>query len=356
MGINVGAMICPFIVGTLGERVGWHWGFGAAAIGMALGLIVYMFSRPFYLRGIGLPPEGKSGNSAFLFLVGSIALSLLFGLFFYVGGHRQIGAGYSWLTDVVHPTILLAVALIVLAVMVIWFLAIQERRDRGPVFTILAFVFFNAFFWMAFEQAGSSLTLFARDDTNRSIFGWEMPVSWFQSVNPFLIVLLAPLYSIIWGKLGKRNMNPTQSLKIAYGLFLLGLGYVVVTIGGGMSAGGVKVGLWVLGFTYLLHTMGELCLSPTGLSFVTKASPVKWVSFLMGLWFLSNFVANLGGGIVAGFVDSIAEGETELFWFDWFRIGGRGDLFLMFVISSFAAAFVALILTPLFKKLLHGVE
>ncbi|UCD74516.1 MAG: peptide MFS transporter [Phycisphaerales bacterium] len=356
MGINVGAAICPFIVGTLGERVGWHWGFGAAAIGMALGLIVYLFSRPFYLKGIGLPPVGKSGNEALLFFLGSIILSGLFGAFFYIGGHRKIGEGYTWLTGVVHPYVLLAISLLGILVLVVWFLAIQESKDRGPVFTILCFVFFNAFFWMAFEQAGSSLTLFARDDTNRSIFGWEMPVAWFQSVNPVLIVLLAPLYSIMWGKLGKRNMNPTQSLKITYGLILLGFGYLVVTAGGGMSAGGAKVGVWVLALTYLLHTMGELCLSPTGLSFVTKASPVKWVSFLMGLWFLSNFVANLGGGIVAGYVDRIAEGETELFWYGWFRIGGRGDFFLMFVISSFAAAAVALVLTPLFKRLLHGVE
>jgi len=356
MGINVGAAICPFIVGTLGERVGWHWGFGAAAIGMAAGLIVYTFSRPFYLKGIGLPPEGRSGNEAFYLFFGSLALSILFGGFFFIGGHRAIGAGYAWLTSVVSPYILLAMALFLIVLLVIWFLAMQEARHRGPVFTILSFIFFNAFFWMAFEQAGSSLTLFARDDTNRVIFGWEFPVSWFQSVNPVLIVLLAPIYSIMWGKLGKRNLNPTQSLKITYGLILLGFGYLVVTAGGGMSAGGAKVGMWILALTYLLHTMGELCLSPTGLSFVTKASPAKWVAFLMGLWFLSNFVANLGGGIVAGYIDRIGSGEMELFWYDWFRIGGRGDFFLMFVISSFAAAIVALILTPLFKKLLHGVE
>jgi POT family proton-dependent oligopeptide transporter len=356
MGINVGAFICPFVCGTLGEQVGWHWGFGSAAVGMLLGVIAYTVGRPLYLEGIGLPPEGKTGRSALLFFVGSIVLAALVGWFYYAGGPAAIGAVYTALTDVVHPYLLLALALTAIVTLSAWFIASQAPGDHGPVFTIICFIFFNAFFWMAFEQAGSSLNIFARDNTDRVLFGWEMPASWFQAVNPLIIVLLAPIYAAMWSRLGRRNLNPTQSLKIAYGLFLLGGGYCVMVAAGGLSAGGAQVTVWWLTVTYALHTMGELCLSPTGLSFVTKASPAKWVSFLMGLWFLSNFVANLGGGIVAGYIERIEQGETELFWYPWFRIGGSGDFFLLFVISSAAAGVVALALTPVYKRLLHGVE
>ena len=108
--------------------------------------------------------------------------------------------------------------------------------------------------------------------------------------------------------------------------------------------------------TYAMHTMGELCLSPTGLSFVTKASPAKWVSFLMGVWFLSSFIANLGGGMVAGYIEKVESGEVQLFWYQWFRIGGSGDFFLLFVIGPIAAGLAVLALTPLYRRLLHGIE
>ncbi|MHC4802059.1 MAG: peptide MFS transporter [Planctomycetota bacterium] len=322
MGINVGAFICPFVCGTLGETVGWHWGFGSAAVGMLLGVVAYTLGRPLYLQGIGLPPPGRTGREASLFFFGSIVVAALFGWFYYAGGPGAIGNAYTALTNIVPVWLLLTLAIAAIVLLSAWFIAAQEPGNHGPVFTIICFIFFNAFFWMAFEQAGSSLNIFARDSTDRVIFGWEMPASWFQSINPLLIVALAPLYAQMWSRLGKRN--PTQSLKIAYGLFLLGGGYCVMVIAGGLSAGGAQVAVWWLALTYALHTTGELCLSPTGLSFVTKASPAKWVAFLMGLWFLSNFVANLGGGIVAGYIERIEQGEMELFWYGWFRdlLGG----------------------------------
>jgi POT family proton-dependent oligopeptide transporter len=356
MGINVGAFICPFICGTLGEKVGWHWGFGSAAVGMFLGVIAYTIGRPLYLEGIGGPPPGRTGRSAWMFFVGSIVLAALFGWFYYAGGPGAIGDASTALTHAVDPYLLLALGLVAIVGLSAWFVAAQEPADRGPVFTIICFIFFSAFFWMAFEQAGSSLNIFARDNTDRMLFGWQMPASYFQSVNPLLIILLAPLYAQMWSRLGKRGLNPTQSLKIAYGLFLLAGGYCFMVIAGGFSAGGVKVAMWWLAATYAFHTMGELCLSPTGLSFVTKASPAKWVSFLMGIWFLSSFVANLGGGVVAGYIEKIESGEVQLFWYRWFQIGGAGDFFLLFVIGPVAAGLVVLALTPLYRRLLHGIE
>ncbi len=311
MGINVGAFLAPLVCGWLGEVVGWHYGFGAAAIGMVLGLFTYLFVRPIYLEGIGDPPEGKA-NTMPLFIVGSIILSAIVGLAWFFNVFSGFGTAMEKLTDIVDPIYLTIGGLLVILFLAAWFIMIQGPGQKGPVFTVLCFIIFNAFFWMAFEQAGSSLTLFADRNTDRVIFGWEMPASWFQVINPFLIVALAPLYSILWVKLGRRNMNPTQSLKIFYGLILLGVGYIFMVFAGIKSSDGFLVGPQWLALAYLLHTMGELCLSPTGLSFVTKASPVRWISFIMGLWFLSSVVANFGGGLVAATVTLIEAGQVRI--------------------------------------------
>jgi len=313
MGINVGAFFAPLVCGFLGESdtFGWHFGFGAAAVGMILGLGTYLMVRPRYLKGIGDPPEGKA-NTMPLFMFGSIILAALIGLLYFYGAFEAFGKALDSLTEIIPALWLTLGGIALIIILAAWFITIQGPGQKGPVFTVLCFIIFNAVFWLAFEQAGSSLTLFAERDTQRVIAGWELPASWFQTINPFLIVALAPLYSILWGKLGKRNMNPTQSLKIAYGLILLGAGYVFMVAAGSLSAGGVKVSMFWLAAAYFMHTTGELCLSPTGLSFVTKASPVKWISFIMGLWFLSSVVANFGGGLVAGTVTLIEAGQIEI--------------------------------------------
>jgi POT family proton-dependent oligopeptide transporter len=311
MGINVGAFLAPLVCGWLGEKVGWHYGFGAAAVGMLLGLITYFIARPIYLQGVGDPPEGKA-NTTPLFIIGAMALSAVVGLAYHFGVFTEFGNMLGGVTEKVHPNILTFGGVGLILLVAGWFIGSQKKGERGQVFTILCFIIFNAFFWMAFEQAGSSLTLFADRNTDRVILGWEMPASWFQVINPFLIVTLAPLYSILWGKLGRMNLNPTQSLKIFYGLVLLGVGYIFMVFAGVGAADGTLVGPHWLALAYLLHTMGELCLSPTGLSFVTKASPVRLISFIMGLWFLSSVVANFGGGLVAATVTLIEKGQVEM--------------------------------------------
>jgi len=310
MGINVGAALAPIVCGWLGERIGWHYGFGAAAVGMILGLITYLFFRPVYLKGIGDPPEGRR-NTAPLFILGSIALSALIGVLYYFEAFQLLDGVMASITDAI-PALYLAIGgTALILVLATWFIASQKPGEKGPIFTVLCFIIFNAVFWLAFEQAGSTLTLFADRDTNRVIFGWEMPASWFQVINPVLIVTLAPLYSLIWMRLARRNMNPTQSLKIFFGLILLGGGFVFMVFAGSLAVAGKVSPLW-LALAYLLHTAGELCLSPTGLSFVTKASPVRLISFIMGLWFLSSVVANLGGGLVAAKVTLIEAGQIQI--------------------------------------------
>jgi POT family proton-dependent oligopeptide transporter len=355
MGINLGAFICAFVCGTLGEKVGWHWGFGSAAVGMLLGLLIYIMFRPVYLRGIGNPPEGKP-NYAPLFIVGALAVSLGVAVCYHVGvfskASNLISRGISAIPGGNYSVSGVVVAIIL--GLGVWFVMIQERLDRGPTTCILLFIFFNALFWLPFEQAGTSLNLFAADMTERHIGSWEMPATWFQSVNALLIILLAPLFAGLWSVLGRRGLNPSQPMKIAIALLLVGGGYVFMVLGSVGTSPVARASMFWLVATYFMHTIGELFISPTGLSFVTRAAPGRYLSFLMGLWFVSNFVANFLGGLVAGMIKDIEKGERTLFWYRWFKLGGQADFFLLFVISSVSAGLLVLILTPLLKRMLGG--
>jgi len=356
MGINLGAFLCAFVCGTLGEKVGWHWGFGSAAIGMLLGLFLYMWGRPRFLSHVGDPaPEKRAGanGASTLFFVGAVVVAAVFALAYHFGATAQFTA----LMDTLQSNILLGwsvVAAMGLGIFawVGWFLSINRPEDRGPVITIFVFMFFNAFFWLAFEQAGSSVNVFTEQNTDRMMGSFEVPATWFQSVNAGLIFMLAPLFAAVWTNLGKVKLNPSQPVKIALGLIFLGLGFVFMVWAGKNAVGGAKAGMWLIFMTYFWHTVGELCLSPTGLSYVTKAAPVKFVSLLMGIWFVSSFIANLGGGLVASQVEAIEKGELTLPW----NFGGQADFFFLFVVSSFGAGLVIFVLSPLLRKLMRHAD
>lgn len=356
MGINLGAFICAFVCGTLGETVGWHWGFGSAAVGMVLGLITYTIFREKYLAGIGMPPAGKKNTSA-LFFLGSCVIAGLITIAWGLGAFITPFLWLAWLSESDLGWLLPSIALLGVAVFSWWLVKTQEPQDRGPVVAILVFILFNTFFWMAFEQAGSTLNLFAEEQTNRDIGAWEMPATWFQSVNPLLILLLSPLFAGIWSRLGARGRDPSQAVKIGMGLLLLGAGYMVIVFGAREAAlSGARVAMfWLMG-TYFFHTLGELCLSPTGLSFLTKVAPVKFVSLLMGVWFLSSFAAGVLGGQIGSYVDKISSGEVSLPWYGLFRFGGQGDFYFLFVITSVVGGVLCFALAPAMRKLLHGRE
>ncbi len=342
MGINLGAFLSAFVCGTLGERVGWHWGFGSAAVGMLAGLALYVTFRERLLHGIGAPPAGRS-NLSIPVALGGIAAAALFAILHHLGALASVVDLVSGRATVV----LLAVAAVGWAS---WFVARLAPEERGPTITIFVFMLFNAVFWLAFEQAGSSLNLFTDLRTDRMLDGYEVPTTWFQSINAGLIFLLAPLFAAIWSWLGRRGRDPGQPVKIALGLFFLGLGYVFMVWAGRIAADPVvKASLVFVVATYFWHTVGELCLSPTGLSYVTRAAPERYVSLLMGVWFVSTFLANLGGGLVAARVEAIERGEIALPW----HLGGQADFFMLFVVSSFAAAALMLVLTPWLRRFAH---
>jgi len=356
MGINLGAFLSAFVCGTLGEKVGWHWGFGSAAVGMMLGLGLYLIGRPKFLAGIGEAPlpAGKATGTAVAFLVGALALASLFAFLHYSGAIAGLGRGMSAIAE--HKTLRIVVPVaLVTGVLgwIIWFVSKNRPEDRGPVVSIFVFMFFNAFFWLAFEQAGSSINLFTDQNTDRFLFGWEVPATWFQSINAGIIFMLAPVFAAMWTGLGRKRRNPSQPVKIALGLIFLGLGFLFMVWAGSNAAGGAaKAGMWLIVATYFWHIVGELFLSPTGLSYVTKAAPIRFVSLLMGIWFVSSFIANLGGGLVAAQVEAIEQGKIKLPW----SFGGQADFFFLFVVTSIGAGLVILALTPLLKKLIGNRE
>ena len=352
MGINLGAFICAFVCGTLGEKVGWHWGFASAAVGMIFGLIMYMIGKPMLLKGIGAAPASATNPNATstMFFVGSVILSSVFAALYQTGAVGKLGGLMSSISaDPVLSIVVPLVMIVGILGWVTWFVLQNAKEDRGPVISIFVFMAFNAFFWIAFEQAGSSINVFTEQNTDRMLGSFEVPATWFQSVNAGLIFILAPLFAIIWTKLGARKMNPSQPVKIALGLIFLGLGYLFMVLAGKGSLSGTKAGMWMVLMTYLWHTVGELCLSPTGLSYVTKAAPARFVALLMGIWFISSFVANLGGGLIAAKVEAIEKGEIKLPW----HFGGQADYFFLFVVTSIGAGVVILLLTPLLKKLMR---
>ena len=340
MGINLGAFLSAFVCGTLGERVGWHWGFGSAAIGMVAGLLLYVSMRERLLGEIGLAPRERSNVSVPLALAG-IASAAAFAAFYHTGLlARLVSLNAGRMAGFVLAALALA--------WTIRFVMALAPQERGPTATIFVYMLFNAVFWLAFEQAGSSLNLFTDTRTNRMLGTFEIPTTWFQSVNAGLIFILAPLFAVIWSALGRRGRDPGQPLKIALGLFFLALGYVFMVWAGMIAAApGAKASMWFLLATYFWHTVGELCLSPTGLSYVTMAAPTRFVSLLMGIWFISTFMANLGGGIVASNVEAVERGEIALPW----HFGGQADFFMLFVVSAFVAGSLIACLAPRLQRL-----
>jgi proton-dependent oligopeptide transporter, POT family len=323
MGINLGAFLSPLAVGWLAQSDGfktilvnlglrpensWHWGFGVGALGMLLGLIQYVQGWK-HLGSAGVYPSVAQGSPEATkarrqFWLGTLALvAVVGGVALAVSGGalsvETVTNAFSWLYAVV------------VVVFFVWLFAFGEwnRDERKRLVVILVLFVGAAIFWSAFEQAASTLNLFARENTRNSVLSIGFPSSWFQSVNALMIIALAPVFAWLWIKLGRHD--PSSPTKFAFGLLFVGLGFLVMVGAAQATAAGHLVSPMWLVMTYLLHTIGELCLSPVGLSSMTRLAPDRVKGMMMGVWFLAASVGNLIAGRVAGFYASFT--LTQLF-------------------------------------------
>ena len=323
MGINVGAFAGPLICGYLGESINWHLGFGAAGVGMLLGLVQYVWGWR-YLGDAGLLRVSAADYSRALktFLTGIGAVITIVLLVTVLKSAMDFT--FSLLV-IAQGTGILITALVVLYFAYIFLFGnlTQEERKRVAVIPLLFVA--AAVFWSGFEQAGSSMTLFAERLTNRAAFGWEVPATWLQSINPLFIVILAPVFGALWVRLGSKN--PSIPMKFTYGLILLGLGFLVLAWGSTFTSDGALVSPMWLVVTYFFHTTGELCLSPVGLSSITKLSPQRFVGQMMGIWFMAAALGSLLAGLVAGLIESLA--LPYLFGTVGFIVAGAGVMMLL---------------------------
>jgi POT family proton-dependent oligopeptide transporter len=303
MGINLGAFIAPLLCGYLGDTgnaADFRWGFMAACVGMIVSLILFITLKNKYLvtptgEQIGEKPnssrEVKSETEVAtpVNYTAMVIWAAVFGGLLYL---FRFQAEMDWIGSFIFALTIAAPGYIITD-------PTLSKVERQRIWVIYIAAFFVIFFWAAFEQAGASLTYFAEEQTNREIFGTVVPTSYFQSINAVAIVIFAPLFVWLWGWMGKKNMEPASPFKQAMGLFLLAMGYLVIAFGVKGIDPSTKLSMVWLVSLYTIHTFGELCLSPIGLSMVNKLAPVKLASLLMGVWFLSTAAANKFAGTLS---------------------------------------------------------
>lgn len=346
MGINLGGALGPLICSALGESetFGWHYGFAAAGIGMLFGLAQFYISAQ-RLGDAGLKPslnpddpeDRKKIRTGWRFVLAGMGIVLI------VTG-LLLGQMISIDPQVLAENATFLIAAIAAAYFFYLFVfgELSEIEKKRLVVIIILFIA-SAIFWAGFEQAGSSLTLFAERYTDRMVGSFEIPAGWFQSLNPTFIIVLAPLYSALWIGLARRHMDPSTPAKFAIGLIILALGFAVMVGAAQLVVAGNKVlPTWLI-FTYLLHTMGELALSPVGLSAMTKLAPKRYVGQMMGVFFLGASLGNIIAGLIAG------EFKAE-------AVDQMPDLYIQIVWTSAGCGLLLALFTRPIRKLMAGVN
>ncbi len=343
MGINIGAFTATLLCGYLGEQVGWAYGFGAAGIGMLFGLIIFLWGQK-YLEGLAEPPSNKylqkmNGISyeSWAYISG---IFMVLATWFLVQNSQLVGQLLGGFGAIFIGAWLLYAL----------FRCAPDERDRLIVVGIL--ILFSLIFWALFEQAGSSLNILTDRGVNRVIFGWEVPASMFQSLNAGFIFTIAPLFAMLWIALAKRNMEPSTPIKFSIGIILVGLGFLALVYGM-RSSEGLQTGVFWIILIYLLHTLGELCLSPVGLSSVTKLSPQRIVGFMMGMWFFASAAGNYVAGLIARATASDSSGVSNDV-FDLTQKQSFMDVYTDVGLMAIGCGIFLAILTPILKKLMHG--
>lgn len=341
MGINLGAFLSPLVCGLVGEIFGWHFGFSLAGVGMLIGLGVFLKGQKL-LEDKGLPPDPvlvkKRSPLLYLFCVLAIPLIAL-GL-----SQNQYIGNILYITGILILAFLIYIALT------------SEKIARDRLLVVIGLMVFHTTFWAFFEQAGSSLTLFTDRNVARNVLGWLMPASVAQSFNPFFIILLAPLFSRMWFGLQSFGRQPSIPTKFVLGLIQVGLGFGILVFGASFAKQtGMTALIWLV-LAYFLHTTGELCISPVGLSAVTKLSPAKAVGTVMGAWFLTISFAQHLGAIIARLTATQSEAQIAEVVSPVYSLPIYSSVFLDIFWVALAVSIVLLLLTPFFKRLMHGVE
>ncbi len=356
MGINLGAFFSPLICGGLGDTGNIHdfrYGFLAACIGMIVSTLSFEVLKNKYLKtpdgvAVGMPKQ-KMDLKTYLIILGSIGL-----IFFLMNFKSMFNVNFDITAYLIYA------AIIVMPVIIFSDKSlVSDEKQRISVIFILAF--FVIFFWACFEQAGASLTLFADTQTDRHIGSWEMPASWFQSINPLGIIILAPIFSMLWNALHKKKLEPSSPVKMGFGLLLVALGYVVIAFGVHGVDSQTKISMWWLVALYIIHTMGELSLSPIGLSMVSKLAPLRFSSLLMGTWFLANAVANKFAGTLSALIppgagEAPAAAGTAIPTFLGIEISNLFIFFCVFIALSGVAAVILFAMYRWLEKRMHGVH
>ncbi len=346
MGINLGAFFSPLVCGSMDFK----WGFLAACIGMIVSLICFVLFQKKYLiseegKEIGLPVK-KLDLKNILVIIGSI------GIIFFMLNFKQM-----FQSDVEIISYFIYGAMLLMPIIILSDKSLTTL-ERNRIIVIFILAFFVIFFWGAFEQAGASLTLFADRQTERTVFGWEMPASYFQSINPLAVIVLAPILTIVWGFLYARKLEPSSPKKMAMGLTLVALGYVVIAIAVKGLGLGEKVSMYWLISLYVIHSIGELCLSPIGLSMVSKLAPLRLSSLMMGTWFLANAAANKFAGTLSALIppsgDAVDPSKpVEYPTIIGFQITNLYEFFMVFIVMTGISAGILFILSSWLQKMMN---
>jgi len=334
MGINIGATLAGFS-GELAEKGGWHWGFIVAGVGMLIGQVIFQFGLG-HLQGKGMPPRPRAVLEASPLGIPWVAIIFL--------GVLAFVPTAAWFMS--NPKSVQNLALYIAPVVLVYLLweAFRcESQERGRMIVAIVLCSFSMMFWAFFELAGSAVAIFADQHVNRHVaaFDWTPSASLLTAqINPMFIIIFSVPFAMLWIKLDRMRMEPSSPLKFSLGLAQLAAGFFVLYLGAREAGTGGKCALWFLVLGFLLHTTGELCLSPVGLSTITKLSPARLVGTFMGVWFLASALGNsLAGGV----------GEyTEKF--------GFGDVFKYIALISGASALALFCLTPVLKRMMHGVK
>lgn len=332
VGVNVGATLGPLIAGLVAVRYGWPYGFMTASVGMTAGVLQYLWGRRL-LGDAGRRPMSHASDAQltgtppraalrWIALAGAMLLAVV----------ALLWSG-ALAVDPVALQALSTQAIVAIAIAYfayLLFAAGLTRIERRRVLAVVVLFLASVLFWAGYEQSGSSMNLFAERFTDRALFGWVMPASWFQALNPIYIIVFGPLFSILWVQLARRRLEPATPVKFILGLLGIGSGFIIMAAASRLLVAGHQVGMGWLSVTYLLHTWGELCLSPVGLSVVTKLVPPRFVSQSLGVWFVSLSAGNLLAGRIAGDFDpsNLAAMPGQFMSIVWFSLISAGLLAL----------------------------